>query len=78
MNPKDLATPSSKFTVETIYRIYNKSGSYLEVAPDEDHEDLLMIREIASDGKTVLSTISEEPEKFRMLAEILLKATAPQ
>ena len=66
------------FTVEASVRIYNdKYGDYVYVGPDADGLDLFDIRYVEPSGK-ILSTLTIEPARARLVAQAILDLTEPK
>ena len=66
----------SKFSSETIHRIYNdKTGEYIEVGPDADTGDLLELRQV--EGDKIVARIAGYPDQLRLVAEAILKSVEP-
>lgn len=59
--------------VETIYRIVDDSGEFIQVGPDGDGLELVDIRQYAVGGKTVLAHIILDQQAAEDLANSILK-----
>jgi hypothetical protein len=61
----------SKFTLETVKRVYNDTtGDYWEIGPDADALELLEIRACTSSGD-IVQRITFPPEALDLLIQAL-------